>query len=82
MPPDLTPPWISPDFANLPDPDPGNLFIADGQLLDQSGNVIGAFAEGVQVAAVPEPSSLVLLVAGLALILPIDRRRLAARGRV
>ena len=53
-------------FTNLPDPAPGNLFIAVGQIVDTSGNVIGAFAEGVQTQSVPEPSTGVLLAIGLA----------------
>lgn len=62
-------PSTSATFSNLPDPDPGNLFIAVGQILDSSGNVVGSFADGVEVANVPEPSSGILLSLGLILFL-------------
>jgi hypothetical protein len=69
---DLSATDASADFPNEPDPDPGNLFIAEGQLLDTSGDVIGAFAEGVQTEPVPEPGLAGVLVVGLAMM---GRRR-------
>ena len=66
---DLTAAQSSADFPDLPDPDPGNLFIAEGQLLNLSDSPIGAFAEGVQV--VPEPSSLILWCSALTALLLI-----------
>jgi hypothetical protein len=62
------------DFPNLPDPEPGNLFIAEGQLLDAAGDPIGAFAEGVQVG-IPEPSTTLLFSGGLAMLAAIARNR-------
>lgn len=75
------PPANLQDFPDLPDPDPGNVFAADEQLLDpSSGEVIGAFAEGVE--AVPEPSTLALLGAVL-VFAPLGRRlaRIGSRRR-
>jgi hypothetical protein len=66
-------------FSGLPDPDPGNYFVAVGQILDTSGQVVGAFAHAVQV--VPEPSSLLLTTTGLAGLLGIVGRRRLARDR-
>jgi PEP-CTERM motif len=72
----------SASFTGLPDPAPGNLFIAVGQILDTSGNVIGAFAEGVQTQGVPEPSTGILLAVGLAGLLAVGwlRRRRDRKG--
>jgi len=36
------------DFPTLPDPAPGNVLAAEGQILDPLGNVTGTFALGVQ----------------------------------
>jgi hypothetical protein len=71
--PELTPPWTSATFPNLPDPDPGNYFTAEGQMVDLSGNVVGSFVDAVQT--VPEPSPLILAVTGLAGLLTVCRRR-------
>lgn len=78
---DLTPSQSYADFPGLPDPDPGNLFIAEGQFLNLSGQPIGAFAEGVQVEAVAEPPAFILLATALAALFPIARRCRIARGK-
>jgi len=51
------------EFLGLPDPGPSHMFAAVGQILDTSGEVIGAFAHGVEM--VPWPGSAMLLSLGL-----------------
>jgi hypothetical protein len=78
-----TPPGIllSPDGGTfdqpgLPDPQPGHLFAAVGQLFDSSGTVVlGAFKEAVVTAPTPEPGSLVLVLIGLATLVALARLR-------
>ena len=53
----------STDFPGLGDPLPGDFFAALGQIVDTSGNVVGSFIQGVELA--PEPRSLTLLILGL-----------------
>ena len=71
------------DFPRLPDPDPGNLFAAEFQLLDPvDGVVVGAFATGIQ--PVPEPGAVSLMLVGLAtgaVVLRVRRRATPPRAR-
>ncbi len=79
---DIPLPWSTADFTGLPDPDFGNLFIAAGRMRDSSGHVIGAFANGVQVEAipVPEPSTALLLGSAIAAVWARRTRHRALRG--
>ena len=52
------------DFPGLPDPGANHVFAAVGQILDTSGEVIGAFAHGVEM--IPSPGTMALLLLGLA----------------
>lgn len=71
-------PFSFSDFPGLPDPDLGNFFAAEGQILDDSGIVVGSFIHGVEVA--PEPSTILLLGSGLSCLGVFAwRRRRSAR---
>jgi hypothetical protein len=55
------------DQTGLPDPQPGDLFAAVGQLFDSSGTMLlGSFKEAVVTAPIPEPASILLVLVGLA----------------
>ena len=69
------------DQTGLPDPEPGNLFAAVGQLVDPTDNmVVGSFAEAV-VAPVPEPGSITLALIGLGVLGAVQLRRRVRPGR-
>lgn len=48
----------------FPEPNPGLFLVAIGQIVDESGTVVGAFIHGVQAEEVPQPAALVLVGAG------------------
>ncbi len=55
------------DQTGLPDPQPGDLFAAVGQLFDSTDTMLlGSFKEAVVTAPVPEPESILLVLIGLA----------------
>lgn len=61
----------------LPDPRPGNLFAATGQLLDPTDTmVVGSFKEAVVTGPVPEPASITLALLGLATSAAFKFRRI------
>jgi hypothetical protein len=69
------------DQTGLPDPQPGNLFAAVGQLVDPTdNNVVGSFAEAV-VTAVPEPRSITLMLVGLGVLGAVPLRAMVRPGR-
>lgn len=49
-------------FTIFPEPDPGLFLVAIGQIVDEAGNVVGAFIHGVQAQAVSEPCTVALLL--------------------
>jgi hypothetical protein len=54
------------DQTGLPDPQPGDLFAAVGQLFDSTDTmVLGSFKEAVVTAPIPEPGSILLVLIGL-----------------
>jgi hypothetical protein len=69
------------DQMGLPDPEPGNLFAAVGQLVDPTDNtVVGSFGEAV-VTSVPEPGSITLTLIGLGVLGAVQLRGRVRPGR-